>query len=243
MKTINVEGKLREDFGKAANRRLRKEDYVPGVIYGGEENIHFYALAVEFQDAIYVPELCKVKVSIDGEAYETIIKDAQFHPVSDIMLHIDLLQLTPGKLVITDIPIKTEGKAAGVEEGGVLVTTVRKLKVRAVPEQLREFITVDVTNLELNKTIKIRELNKEIEGIEILNPDSAPVATVVTPRALRSRSPMEALGVEREGEDIQMDEPTPVDEEGVEMEEASEGAKEDQATPAEGEGEEQKGNE
>ncbi len=187
MKTIKIEGTLREDVGKAATKRLRKEKMVPCVSYGGDgENIHFYAHYSAFNELVHSPSFVTATITIDGKDYEAIVKEEQYHPISDALMHIDFRQLTPGKPVVTQIPIQTEGRSVGVLDGGKLLTKVRKLKVRATPEHLTEYITVDVTKLDINKSIKVGELNKQIEGMEILTPDSVPVATVVTPRALKS---------------------------------------------------------
>lgn len=187
MKTIKIEAKRREDLGKAATKQLRRKKMVPGVLYGGDgENIHFYAHYSAFTDLVLSPSFVTATLVIDGKEYEAIVKEEQYHPLSDALMHIDFHELTPGKPVITEIPIRTEGRSVGVLDGGKLLTKVRKLKVRATPEHLREYITVDVTDLDINKSIKVGELNELLKGMDILTPASVPVATVVTPRALKS---------------------------------------------------------
>lgn len=203
MKTIKIEAHLREDIGKGATKRLRREGMVPCVLYGGNDSIvHFYAHHAQFNDLINSPSFVTATIMLDGKEMEAIVKEEQYHPVSDELLHIDFRQMTKGKPVVTEIPIRTEGRAVGVLEGGKLLTKVRKLKVRATPEHLTEYIDVDVSDLDINKSIKVGQLNREMEGIEILTAPTIPVATVVTPRALRSAAMKQAkeAGLLDEGE-------------------------------------------
>ena len=226
MKTIKIEGKLREDLGKAATKQLRREKMVPCVLYGGDgDNIHFYAHYSAFNELVHSPSFVTATITIDGKKYEAIVKEEQYHPISDALMHIDFRQLTPGKPVVTEIPIKTEGRSVGVLDGGKLLTKVRKLKVRATPEHLREYITVDVTKLDINKSIKVGELNELLKGMDILTPDSVPVATVVTPRALKSAAMKAAKEAGLLPEDEAAEGAAPAGDEGGESgEEAAEGA-------------------
>ena len=187
MKTIKIEGKLREDMGRAATKNLRREGMVPCVIYGGDGgNTHFYAHHSAFNELVHSPSFVTATIQLDGKDYEAILKEEQYHPLTDELLHIDFQRLAKGQPVVTEIPIRTEGRSVGELDGGKLLTKVRKLKVKATPEHLREYITVDVTNLDINKSIKVGELNELLKGMEILTPANVPVATVVTPRALKS---------------------------------------------------------
>lgn len=185
MKSITIEGVKREDTGKKASMHLRRNGDIPCVIYSnGQENIHFSAPANTFSSLIHSPSFCKAHVIIDGNTYEAILKEAQFHPVSDKLVHVDFMTLTPSKPIITEIPVQITGRAKGVLAGGKLILKTRKLKVRALPEHLTDYILVDVTTLGLNKSIKVEDLNKSLENIEILNPDGIPVVSVVVPRVL-----------------------------------------------------------
>ncbi len=192
MKTISVEAQPRSAFGKSNSKRLRREGYLPVEIYGGDENMHVVVKPRDLKEAIYQPGLAVIRIKVEGKEIDTIVKETQFHPLSDELLHVDMLELVPGKPVITEIPIRTEGRAKGVTIGGVLAPKVRSLRVKTVPEKLCDFIVVDVTDLELNKSLKVKDLKEGLDGIEILNNPNAPVVSVITPRALRSKSTAEA---------------------------------------------------
>lgn len=216
MNTIIIEGSVRDEIGKSANKKLRREKMVPGIVYGGDETILFHANEISFRDLLKSPSFCKVKLVVGENSYECILKDVQYHPVTDRILHVDLLQLVEGKKVITEIPIKTEGRSLGVVDGGKLLKKVRKLKIKALPEHLVDFIAVDVTDLELNKSIKVEELSEANQNLEIITPGNIPVASVVIPRALRS-------------EESELE-----DEEGEESAEGDEGTEGEKAEGAEG---------
>lgn len=185
MKTIALKGTLRSELGKKSTKALRREELVPCVVYGGEANIHFSAPAKDFRDLIYTNEFRKAAIEIDGQTVEAIIKDVQFHPVTDKILHIDFLQLVDGKALKTEVPVRLTGSPEGVKVGGVLVQKVRKLKLKTTPDKLSATIDVDVSALDLGKSIRIREVQVE-EGIEIMNSGGIPLASIEIPRALRS---------------------------------------------------------
>ncbi len=200
MKAVKIECQKRENLGKAANKKLRQQGMVPGEVYGSEGNIHFYADERAFKDLIYNPAFTKAEVVVDGKSYEAVIKELQFHPVTDKLLHVDLLMLEKGKPIIVDIPIKLEGRAKGVVGGGRLIQKVRKLRVKCLPEHLREYIKVDVTHLELHQSYKVGDLNEEKATLELLNSPSIPVCTVTTTRALRSAATQAAKDAKKGGE-------------------------------------------
>ena len=185
MKTITIKGSVRESVGKKSSKSIRNSDAVPCVIYGGEKNIHLSAQSLDLRDLIYTDEFRKANIDVDGNTYEAFVKDVQYHPVTDRSLHVDFQELVEGKKVKTEIPIKLVGSRNGVKVGGVLVQKLRKLKVKATPDLLSSSIEVDVTTLELGKSIRIRDV-KASEGIEIMNAGGIPLASVDIPRALRS---------------------------------------------------------
>lgn len=185
MKTIEVAGQSRTGLGKNGTKKLRKEGKVPCVVYGAGENIHFYTEPLDVRDLIYTNEFRKAKVSVDGKEIECIVKDVQYHPVSDAIQHVDFQALVPGKEVKVQIPIKLLGTSEGQKVGGTLVQKMRKLQVMAKPEALLENIGVDITALELGKSLRVRDI-KLPEGIISLSNDSIPVASIDIPRALRS---------------------------------------------------------
>lgn len=196
MKTITVKGSIRESVGKRNSKDIRNNDAVPCVIYGGEKNIHLSAQSLDLRDLIYTNEFRKANIEVDGASYEAFVKDVQYHPVTDRILHVDFQELVEGKKVKTEIPIKLVGSPNGVKVGGVLVQKLRKLKVKTTPDLLSASIEVDVTSLELGKSIRIRDV-KASEGIEIMNSGGIPLASIDIPRALRSAQSQQA----KEGEE------------------------------------------
>ena len=183
MKTITIEGHLRTEHGKKAARQIRSQDNVPGVIYGGAEEVNFYAPAKAFKPLVYTGEFQLAKVTVEGKTYNCILKDLQFDKVEDSLIHVDLLELVGDKKVVATLPIKFTGTSVGVKGGGKLVTKMKSLKVKALPKDLRETITVDITNLELNGNIRVEDV--KIEGMEILNSPRIPIASVVLTRLLK----------------------------------------------------------
>ena len=183
MKTITIEGQLRTETGKQATRQLRSQELVPGVIYGGQQEINFFAPAKAFKNLIYTPEFQLAELSVDGKTYRCILKDIQFHTVSDELTHVDFMELVEDRPVIATIPIKFMGAAAGVKAGGKLVTKIKALKIKALPKYLTENIEVDLTNLELNGNIRVEDVLSD--KYEIMNSPRIPIASVVMTRVLK----------------------------------------------------------
>ena len=140
MKTITIEGQLRTEIGKKATRQLRSQELVPGVIYGGAQEVNFIAPAKAFKPLVYTAQFQLAEVKVDGKAYTCILKDLQFDKVSDSLIHIDLLELVENKKVVADLPLKFNGTPVGVKEGGKLVTKMKSLKVKTLPKYLKEII-------------------------------------------------------------------------------------------------------
>ncbi|MDR0794211.1 MAG: 50S ribosomal protein L25 [Chitinophagaceae bacterium] len=183
MKTITIEGHLRTETGKKATRRIRSQENVPGVIYGGAAEVNFYSSAKALKPLVYTNEFQFAEIKIGDKSYRTILKDLQFDRVTDILAHIDLLELTDNKKVIATLPIKFSGNSAGVKEGGKLITKLKSLKVKALPEHLVEHIEVDVTHLALNENIRVEDIS--VEHLEIMNSPRIPIASVVMTRQLK----------------------------------------------------------
>ncbi len=183
MKTVTIEGHLRTEAGKKAARQLRSQENVLGVIYGGATEVNFYAPAKAFKALVYTSEFMLAEVTVEGKTYKCILKDLQFHKVSDDLLHVDLLELVDNKKVVATLPLKMVGVSVGVKAGGKLVVKMKTLKVKALPKDLREFIEVDITNLELNGNIRVQDVTAP--NMEILNPARIPVASVVMTRQLK----------------------------------------------------------
>jgi len=183
MKSITIEGQLRTDSGKKATRQLRSQKMVPGVIYGGSQEINFYAPATAFKDIVYTPEFMVAEVTVEGKSYRCILKDLQFHKVSDALLHVDFLELVDDKKVIATLPLKFVGAPAGVKAGGKLVTKMKTLKVKAFPKYLKESIEVNIDKLELNENIRVEDVLTD--NMEILNSPRIPIASVTMTRQLK----------------------------------------------------------
>lgn len=183
MKTVTIEGQLRTESGKKATRQLRSQELVPGVIYGGEKEVNFAAPAKAFKPLVYTGEFQIADVQVEGKSYKCILKDLQFDKVSDILTHVDLLELVGDKKVVATLPLKFTGTSVGVKAGGKLVTKIKSIKVKALPKDLRETVEVDITNLELNGNIRVQDINAP--NMEILNSPRIPVASVVMTRQLK----------------------------------------------------------
>ncbi|MBK7375210.1 MAG: 50S ribosomal protein L25 [Chitinophagaceae bacterium] len=183
MKSITIEGQLRTESGKKATRQLRSQKMVPGVIYGGSQEINFYAPATAFKDIVYTPEFMVAEVTVEGKSYRCILKDLQFHKVSDALLHVDFLELVDDKKVIATLPLKFVGAPAGVKAGGKLVTKMKTLKVKAFPKYLKESIEVNIDKLELNENIRVEDVMTD--NMEILNSPRIPIASVTMTRQLK----------------------------------------------------------
>lgn len=183
MKTITIEGHLRTEHGKKAARQIRSQENVPGVIYGGAQEVNFYASAKAFKPLVYTGEFQTADVTVDGKTYRCILKDLQFDKVTDSLIHVDLLELVGDKKVVATIPLKFTGTSVGVKGGGKLIIKIKSLKVKALPKDLQENISVDITNLDLNGNIRVEDV--KVPGMEILNSPRIPIASVVLTRQLK----------------------------------------------------------
>ncbi len=196
MRRVEIIGYKRANLGKSEAKRLRAEGNVPCVLYGGDHQVHFYAPALQFREVLYTPQACFVNLNIEGAEYEAIVQESQFHPVSENILHVDFLQLFKGKTIKMNIPVKLEGNAPGVKNGGSLVLKRPRLGVTALPKDMPETISVDISELKLGQSIKVASITPE--NYEILNSPLVTIASVVVPRALRGASAEE---LEAEGEE------------------------------------------
>jgi large subunit ribosomal protein L25 len=183
MKTITIEGQLRTESGKKATRQLRSQQLVPAVIYGGESEVNFAAPASSFKSIVYTSEFIIAEVKVDGKTHRCILKDLQFNKVSDLLTHIDFLELVEDKKVLASLPLKYTGVPAGVKAGGKLVTKMKSVKVKTLPKDLKEFIEVDLTNLALNENLRVQDI--VANNMEIMNSPRIPIATVTMTRQLK----------------------------------------------------------
>jgi len=190
MKTIEIKGTFRNELGKKSTKKVRKDDSVPCVIYGKEKNIHFQAPELSFKKLVYTHEAHVVKLDIEGQEYNAVLHDMQFHPVTDKILHADFVQIFANKPITIDIPVTITGDAIGVKTGGKLYVNRRHLKVRGLTEDLPEELIVDVTDLKIAHSIKVGEL--KFDKIELLDPKITTVVTVATARVVLKTEEEEA---------------------------------------------------
>lgn len=188
MKTFSVEGKSREVATTSADQKralkaLRKENQVPAVLYGGEKVVHFNISQDSVRGLIYTPEVYLVELVIDGKKTMAIVKDSQFQPVTDELLHMDFQEIFADKPVVIDIPVALEGYAEGVKAGGKLTLRMRKLRVKALYSKLPEKLVINVDKLGLGKSMQVGELN--FDGLELMNAKNAVVCSVQLTRAAR----------------------------------------------------------
>ena len=218
MKSITIKGSQRESVGKASTKALRNAGKVPCVLYGGDKALHFSADELSFSKIVYTPNVYTAMIELEnGEKYKAILQDIQFHPVSDKILHVDFYQLHDDKEVTMEIPVKLEGNAPGVVAGGNLRFPYRKLKVRALPADLPDFINADISKLNIGDKLYVTELKND--NYSILHPDNTVVAQV---RVSRLAMSLDALDADDDEEG----------EEGAEAAEASAEGGAEEAAPA-----------
>lgn len=180
MKKFELNATKRDGLGKKDAKALRINKLVPGVLYGAGTEMHFGLRELELAKIIYTADVYQVNLNIDGEKRSAILKDIQFHPVSDKVIHVDFLELIEGKEINTPIPVKLVGSAVGVKAGGKLVSKVRKLTVRALPKDLPENITINVESLEIGKNIRVSDIT--VKGVQILDVPSNVIVGVKATR-------------------------------------------------------------
>ena len=188
MKSIEIKGTARTIATRSSEqakalKAIRKNNGVPCVLYGGGENIHFTVPVEGLRNLVYTPHIYVVDLIIDGKKYNAIMKDIQFHPVKDNILHVDFYQIDESKPIIMEVPVQMEGLAEGVKAGGKLALQIRKLKVKALYNIIPERLVINVSHLGLGKTIKVGELH--YEGLELMNAKEAVVCAVKLTRAAR----------------------------------------------------------
>ena len=183
MKTIEIIGYRRANLGKSDSQRLRDEGNVPCVLYGGDNQIHFYAPMILFREVVYTNEAHFVHLNIEGEEAQAILQEVQFHPVSEVILHADFLRISEDRKIKMSIPARLVGQAPGVSKGGTLVQKRSSLKVLGFPKDMPDHIDVDVSELDFHHAIKVSDI--KYQGLEFTDPKQASVAVVEVPRAAK----------------------------------------------------------
>ena len=197
MRVTNIQAEKRDTSSRSTLNELRKAKRVPGVLYGLDENVHFSALAQDVRKVIYTPHFELVDLEVDGSTQRCIVKDYQLHPVTDELVHVDLLALSPNKPVKVEVPVHFVGQSPGVKAGGTVVQKIRKVRIKTTPENLIEEFSVDISHLELGDSVRIRDIKTQ-DGVEVLMSAPMPLATIDIPRALKSAA-TKAANEEAEG--------------------------------------------
>ncbi|MES2807095.1 MAG: 50S ribosomal protein L25/general stress protein Ctc [Bacteroidota bacterium] len=192
MKSIAISGSPRENVGKRDAKELRYQDLVPAVLYGGATQSHFSVSASDLKAVVYTPVVHFIDLDIAGVKSQAIIKDLQFHPLTEKLIHVDFLLLDQAKPVAIEIPVKLIGTSPGVKVGGKLVQKLRKLKVKALPKDHIDFIEVSIEALEVGKSVKVAEIS--VPNLTILNTKEDTIVSVTTSRALRQAEQEAAQG-------------------------------------------------
>lgn len=187
MKTLEVIGFKRANLDSASLSELRESGNVPCVVYGPgiKEQIHFYSPIILFRPLIYTPDVNLVELNIEGTIIKAVLKDAQFHPVSEALLHADFVAYSEDKPIKFEIPVKVVGNSPGIAVGGKLELKTRVLKVKGLAKDFPDYITVDISKLELGKSFKVEDVS--VEGFEVLTSPNVSIVTVGIPRALRGK--------------------------------------------------------
>ena len=183
MKSLEINVIARKNTGKKPTKELRKQSMVPCVMYGGNEVLYFTAHENDFRHLIYSPNVYLVKLNIDGKKYDAVLKDLQFHPVSDKPIHIDFVEVHDNKEVVVSLPITITGSSAGIKAGGKLRQRKRYLKVKGLIKDFPETLEIDITNLNIGDAIKVSQLN--FKNLELLDPKLAMVVGVTTSRVAK----------------------------------------------------------
>jgi large subunit ribosomal protein L25 len=183
MKTIEIIGYRRASLGKNDSQKVREEGNVPCVLYGGDNQIHFYSPVILFRDLVYTNEGHFVHLNIEGEECQAIMQEVQFHPVSEIILHVDFLRISEDRKIKMDIPVRLVGQAPGVAKGGTLVRKRAALKVYAFAKDMPDHIDIDCSTLDFHHAIKVADV--QIPNLELLDPKAAAIAAVEVPRAAK----------------------------------------------------------
>ncbi|MBB6238680.1 large subunit ribosomal protein L25 [Pedobacter sp. AK013] len=192
MKTIAISGSPRENVGKRDAKELRYEGKVPAVLYGGKEQQHLAVVIADLRDVIYTPDVNFVEINVNGVKTKAIVKDTQFHPLTDVLLHIDFLQLFDEKEIVMEIPVKLTGTSPGVKMGGKLIQKLRKLRVKALPANMPQNVEVSLEKLEVGSLFRVRDLKGD--KYVITNTPEDTIVSVAMSRALKQAETEAAKG-------------------------------------------------
>ena len=181
MKSISITGSERESVGKVATKAVRNAGMVPCVIYGGSQPVHFQAETKAFKSLVYTPNAHTVAIDLGGKKFDAILQDIQFHPTSDAILHIDFFQLADDKEIVMEVPVKVTGTSPGVLLGGVLNLNQRRLKVKALPKNLPDYVEANISELQMGNKLYVTKL--PTNNFKLMHPDNTVVCQVKISRA------------------------------------------------------------
>ncbi|MBN2610324.1 MAG: 50S ribosomal protein L25/general stress protein Ctc [Bacteroidales bacterium] len=205
MRTLDISVKKRTNLGKKSTKSLRSEGNVPCVMYGGGDTLHFYAHENSFRNLIYTHHVHMVNFDIEGDHHKAIIKEIQFHPVTDKVQHIDFIEISDNKPAVVDIPIEIKGNSIGIRNGGKLRQRRRLLKVKGLVSQMPDVLEIDISELNIGHSLKVKDL--KYDNLELLDPQQSMVVGVISSRlaAKGMAAPVEAAaeGEKAEGEEAE----------------------------------------
>lgn len=190
MEAVAVSGQIRTDLGKKATKAIRNAKRIPAVLYSKDNVVHFSTTHNEVKQLVFTGDFKLSDVELDGKVHRCIVKDIQWHPVTDEIIHMDFLSLMEGHTVKLQVPVRFTGVAPGIRAGGKLLQAVRRVTIKTTPGKMVTELTLDISKLDLGQSIRVRDI-APIDGVEIMNPPGTPVGTIEIPRALRSAAAAE----------------------------------------------------
>ena len=182
MKSVSISGSARTNVGKTDAKALRSAKQVPCVLYGGKEQIHFSVLETEFKNLIYTPDVHTVDLEVAGKKYNAILQEAQFHKTSDSLIHVDFLEIIPGKPVTMNIPVRTTGTSPGVRNGGKLVKKLKSMRAKGPVDKMPSEITIAIDKMEIGHSVRVEDIKRD--GVTFLNAPNVTVVSVEVTRAV-----------------------------------------------------------
>jgi large subunit ribosomal protein L25 len=189
MKTIEINCTARNDLGKKSSKELRKASNVPCVLYGGKENVHFFSHENNFTKLIFTPDAHLVLLNVEGKTYRAVLKDIQYHPVSDKILHIDFTEVFDDKAIVIGIPISVHGDSDGVKAGGKLRIRMRSILVKGLANDIPEVLPIDISPLKIHESVKVGDLS--FDKVELVDPKNQMVLTIATSRVAQKSDEVE----------------------------------------------------
>lgn len=188
MEIVAIQGHPKAGSGKVETGKIRRAGQIPAIMYrsGGGEAVQFTINAPDVRHLVYTSKFKMAEITLDGKTHKAILKDIQFHPVTEAVLHLDFLTLVPGVKFKATVPVRFVGQAKGVKEGGKFMPRMRSVSILTTPEKAVDEVTADITTMELGSTLRVRDIATQ-EGVEIINQPAVPIASIEIPRALRGK--------------------------------------------------------